>query len=728
MSFTHYKQLDAMDCGPTCLRMIAKYWGKNLNLQDIRIRTGINRDGVSLLGICKAAESFGFKTLPVRATFSQLEEDVILPAIIHWEQNHFVVIYKISRGYIYIADPSKGKLKYTRNEFRSHWEYYKSQNESSGVVLILEPTNSFYEIEDGKDNEINAGRLIKYIFKQKILFVQLAISLFLGSILQLLFPFFTQSIVDVGISSKDLDFIYLILFAQLALYIGNTIVDFMRSWILLHISTRINLSLLSDFLIKLLKLPLSFFDGKMIGDILQRMSDHQRIETFLTQSTLNFAFSFLNFIIFSFVIILYNIKIFLIFLVGSLIYLFWILLFLKIRRKYDYLRFELEANNQNNTLQLLHGMHEIKLNNCEQSKRWKWERIQSKLYKLNVKSLTINQVQQSGAVFINQSKNILVTFLSAKAVIEGSISLGGMLAIQFILGQLNSPIQQFIQFVQSFQDAKISLERINDIHKLDEEEPVNKSFIDKIPSFASISFNEVSFKYEGMDNDYILKSLNFEIPYGKTTAIVGISGSGKTTLLKLLLKFYEVGVGQIKVDNMNLNNIRTSIWRSKCGVVMQEGYIFSDTIANNITVSDEDIDYEKLNYAIEVANIQDFIDSLPFGYNTKIGTDGSGISQGQKQRVLIARAVYKDPQFIFLDEATNSLDANNEVTIMENLKTFLQNRTVIVVAHRLSTVKNADQIIVLHKGQIQEMGSHDYLINKRGSYYKLVKDQLELDN
>ncbi|MBS1599968.1 MAG: peptidase domain-containing ABC transporter [Bacteroidetes bacterium] len=726
--FPFFLQLDGMDCGPSCLRMITKYYGKNYSLQTLRSISGFTKEGVSLLGISEAAEEIGFRTLAIKTTLEKLEHEAILPLIAHWRQSHFVVIYKITKNNIYVADPASNLITYTKKEFAKMWISTKSDDNEQGVVLLLEPTPKFFNADDEKTNKLNFSLLLRYLVRYKKLLFQLFLGLLIGSLLQLVFPFLTQSIVDIGINTRDIKFIYIILIAQLMLYLGQTSVDFIRNWVLLHINTRINISILTDFLIKLMKLPISFFDSKMVGDIIQRMGDQQRIQSFLTGPTLNVLFSFFSFIIFTIVIIHYNISVFLIFLAGTTIYIFWVVLFLRYRKKLDYKRFNIMAVNQTNLIQMIHGMQEIKMNNCETSKRWEWERIQAKVFKVSVKSLELTQYQQGGAIFINQVKNILITFFSATAVVEGRLTLGAMLAIQYIVGQLNGPIDQFIQFIQSTQDALISMERLNEIHTIEDEEPVGASKISVLPADRDIELQQVNFKYAGAGNELVLKDMSLVIPRGKISAIVGVSGSGKTTLLKLLMKFYQPESGTIKLGENNLQDIANKTWRASCGVVMQDNFIFSDTIAANIAVADDSPDTKKLLHAARVANIADFIESLPLGFNTKIGADGSGISQGQKQRILIARAVYKDPEFIFFDEATNSLDANNEKTIMENLESFFRGKTVIISAHRLSTVRHADQIIVLDQGHIIEKGTHDELILLRGAYYTLVKNQLELGN
>jgi ATP-binding cassette, subfamily B, bacterial len=726
--FPFYQQLDQMDCGPTCLRMIAKYHGRSLNLQKLRDSSGFSREGVSLLGISEAAESVGFRTLAVKVPFEKLIQDAPLPCVIHWQQNHFVVLTGAKKNNVLLADPAKGLRSISRTDFIQHWATTQEDGEPVGVALLVEPTPKFYETEDDKSDGLDFSYLFKYLWQYKKLLLQLVVGLLVGSGLQLVFPFLTQSIVDVGIQTRNLNFIYVILAAQLMLFASRTVVEFIRSWILLHISIRINLSILSDFLIKLMKLPMSFFDTKMFGDIMQRIGDHSRIEQFLTGQTLNTLFSMFNLLMFGGVLAMYSISIFLIFIIGSVLYGLWVVLFLKERRKLDFKMFDVAAKNQGSLVQLIQGMQEIKLANAEHLKRWEWERIQTRMFQFQTKGLALNQYQQAGAFFLNEGKNILITFFTAKAVVDGQLTLGTMLAVQYIIGQLNAPIESLIQFVQSAQSAKISLERLNEIHQLEDEtkeSDTKKAVIGNRD--GNISLKNLTFTYPGAGNEPVFRNLNLEIPQGKVTAIVGMSGSGKTTLLKLLLKFYDVK-GDIYVGNTPLEVMNSSVWRGNCGVVMQDGYIFSDNIARNIALGDENPNMERVYQACEVANVLDFVESLPLGFNTKIGSEGNGISQGQKQRLLIARAVYKDPQYLFFDEATNALDANNEMKILDNLEKFFKNRTVIVVAHRLSTVKNADQIVVLHKGEITEIGTHESLTRKRGEYYNLVKNQLELGN
>lgn len=739
-SFPCYHQLDSMDCGPTCLRIIAKYYGRNFSLQKLRDKCFATRNGVSLLGISDAAESIGFRTQGVKITFSQLVNELPLPAIVHWDQNHFVVCYGIKKKWnnafnrreckyeLKISDPDRGKFIIDQDSFLKSWISSKLDGEDVGIALTLSPTPLFYEqIGEEQDNHVsNFKFFFNYLRPYSSQLVQLAVGLLLGSIFAMILPFLTQAVVDQGVNNNNLDIITLILIAQLILSVTQMGVTFIQSWITLHMNTRISITLISDFLAKLMRLPLRFFDSKNIGDILQRIGDHDRIQSFMTGTTLTTIFSFFNFIVFSFILAYYNMLILFVFVIGNSLYVIWILLFLSYRRKLDNSRFAQSAANQGSIVQMVTGMQEIKFNNCEKQQRWKWENIQVRLFKISIKGTALEQYQQMGSIFFSQTTTLLISYLSAKAVIDGYITLGMMMSISYITGQLAAPISQIISFSKSFQDAKISLERLNEIHNKEDEEQTIHNKVNEFPENQSIRMENIYFNYDGANRDYILENFSLNIPANKITAIVGASGSGKTTLIKLLLGFYNPLKGNIKIGNISLEDINPHLWRKKAGVVMQEGFIFSDTIANNIAVGVENIDKNKLLEAVKVANIQDFIESLPLKYNTKIGMEGNGISQGQRQRILIARAVYKSPDYIFLDEATNALDTNNERIIMENLNMFYKGRTVVIVAHRLSTVQNADNIVVLDHGKIIEEGTHKELTQKRGAYYKLVKNQLEL--
>lgn len=726
MSFPFVRQPDSMDCGPSCLKMVAGYYKKNFSIETLRRKCYITREGVSFLGLSEAADSLGFRTIGVKIPFSKLEENVPLPCIVHWRQKHFVVVYKISGDKIWIADPATGLLKIDRKEFLSNWSAGVADGERIGLVLILEPTPALYDKEDDSGRNGGFRFLWKYFRLYRKYINQLVLGLLMGSLIQLIIPFLTQSIIDIGINNNNIDFIYLILFAQLALVVGRLSVEFIRSWLLLHIGARVNVAIVSGFLQKLMSLPVAFFDTKLTGDIIQRIEDNNRIEEFLTATSLNILFSLFNLVVFGAVLAIYNIGILLLFLSGTALYITWISLFMKSRAHLDHQRFRQMSVTNSKLIYMVNGMQEIKLTQSEMSKRWEWENLQAILFRLKVKGLTLLQYQSAGATLLNEVTNILITILAATAVMKGSMTLGAMLAVQFIIGQLNVPVNQLIGFFRVSQDARLSLDRLNEIHSMDDEEAGSDMKVRKMPDRKDIYLNNLSFQYEGPRSPFALKDIDLVIEENKVTAIVGTSGSGKTTLLKMILGFYQPVTGEVIIGDTRLSNISLRTWREKVGVVMQDGFLFPDSILGNIAPGVDPVDEEKLLKSVEIANIRGFIDSLPLGFNTRIGPNGHGISEGQKQRLLIARVVYRDPEIILFDEATNSLDANNEKVIVENLEEFYTGKTVVVVAHRLSTVRAADKIVVIDGGRIVETGSHSELIEKRGAYFNLVRNQLEL--
>jgi len=722
-----------MDCGPTCLRMIAKHHGLLVDVEELRQRSFITREGVSFAGIAEAAESIGFHAMAFNITFDSFINDVPLPCIVYWRQRHFLVVHKIEKNQIHAADPAFGLIKYSYEDFKKGWLPYRDhKQDSEGLLMALEPGSDFTtELFAEKPNLKNKfAFLFKYFRPHSKYIIQLFLSLIIGTLLQLIFPFLAQVVVDKGVNLRDLNFIYLILIAQLTLFVSGTLVEIIRSWILLNITSRINIHLVSDFIKKLMRLPISFFDSKNIGDLLNRLQDHQRISNLLSTNSLNVVFGIVNIVLFGIVLAIYSTTIFFVFLTGACLYVVWVMLFMKKRALLDYKYFDQSSGNQSSFVQIVNGMQEIKLNNSEKKHRWEWEATKIRLFKLNITNLSLAQIQGIGGVFINEVKNIIITFLSAKAVINGELTLGGMMSVQYIIGQLNSPLNNLITFIQTLQSALISIERVSEIHEKEDEDDQTKMKITALKDNRSIVFQNLNFRYGASAMPLVLNNINITIPQGKVTAIVGASGSGKTTLLKILLKFYSATEGNILIGNSNIDNYNIQFWRSKCGIVMQDGFLFSDTLAKNIAESEIDnaIDRKKLYHAAHVANLTEFIESLALGYNTKIGPGGVNLSGGQRQRVLIARAVYKNPEFIFFDEATSALDANNEKIIMQNLEEFYKGKTVIIVAHRLSTVKNADKIIVLEKGMIKEEGSHINLVDKKELYYTLIKNQLELGN
>lgn len=727
--FPFYRQLESADCGSSCLRIVSKFYGKKHPANYLRDLCHTTQQGVSLLSISDAAEAIGFRTSGLMLTWKQLRDEAKIPCIAHWNQHHFIVVYKVSKKHVWVSDPAVGLIKYSTEKFQKYWLSATDRDgQQRGTVLLLEPTPEFYEIDEKETKNLGFMYLLRYMKSYKRYIFQIILGLLTGGFLSLILPFISQAIVDEGIGTGNLNFVVVMLIAQVMIIIGSTANNLIQSWLMLHMTARLSVSLISDFLHKLMRLPIAFFDSRRIGDILQRIGDYGRVQSFLTGSLLSITMALFTLIVYGGIMMSYNLKILLIFVLGSVLYVSWVLIFVRTRRKLDYKRFQASANNQSNMVQLVSAMQEIKLNHCEKQKRWEWERIQAKLFKINISALALGQAQSIGGVFIDQTKNVIISFLAAQAVINGDMTLGMMTAVQYVIGQLNAPVSEFISFIQSTQDAKISLERLNEIYSRDEEEPSEKELIKDIPHDVTLELRHVSFQYEGKHSEMVLEDINLIIPSNKVTAIVGTSGSGKTTLLKMLLGFYPPSEGEILLNGRRLQKYSPSSWRDKCGVVMQEGFIFSDTIANNIAVGDETPDMKRLMEATTAVRMDSFIESLPLGYKTKVGIEGQGLSSGQKQRILIARAIYKQADMLILDEATNSLDAHNEKYIMNELKNIFKDKTVIVVAHRLSTVKDADNIIVLENGILKESGNHESLIQKKGSYYKLIKNQLELGN
>ena len=733
----HYSQRDTTDCGPTCLRIIAKHYERTLPIEQLRKACFKGRQGVTLLQISSAAEQIGLRSVGVKLSWLQLRDEAPLPCIVHWNQNHFIVVNKIDKHhgkwFVHVSDPAAGLIKYTEEQFLISWLAVSGSDGDpcKGIALLLEPTPTFYDQRDRmleKETRFTLQHLLKYLKPHRRNVVQIFLAMVVASILSLLMPFITQSVVDQGVTLGKLGFVKTMLIAQLLIVVGQLANDLIRNWLMLHTTARVSISLISDFLAKLMRLPISFFDTKMTGDIMQRIQDHNRIQDFLTNSLLSIVMAVVLLIVYGAILGGYNLWILGIFFIGTAFYIGWVLAFLKWRRKIDYMRFQEAANNQSSIVQLIGGMQDIKLNNCEKQKRWEWERIQAKLFKISIKGLSLSQTQQIGGTFIDQTKNILISFLAAKSVIDGNMTLGMMTALTYIIGQLNAPVSQFISFAREYQDANISMERLGEIHNREDEEPNGQDKVHDIPEDAGLEFSNVTFQYEGPHSPKVLDNVSLEVPHGKVTAIVGASGSGKTTMMKMMLGFYPPVEGTVTLGGVELKNYGESAWRRQCGCVMQEGYIFSNSIAENIALCDETPDMQRVRQAADVANIREWIEKLPLGYNTKIGTDGHGISVGQKQRILIARAAYKNSPYLFFDEATNSLDANNEKAIMENLDHLFEDKTVIIIAHRLSTVKNADNIIVLDSGHIVEEGTHAELTARKGYYYELVRNQLELGN
>lgn len=726
-SFKHIFQTDSMDCGAACLCMIARHYGKNYSLEFFRKNAFIGKEGISMLGLSMAAEKAGMHSLCAKISIEQLANEIILPCILHWDNKHYVICHKVSGKKnltFHICDPAFGCMKVCQKELYRHWISGKFEGEEVGVAMQIEPGINFHNKGIKKaPHKFSMKYFLKYIMPHKWSILQLLLGALVLISLGYISPFISQAIVDIGILKKDLAFIILMVIAQIIINTSKTIIIFFQSWISLRMNTIINVNLVSNYLNKLSQMPMSFFESKTMGDILQRIGDHDRIKSFLMNDTINVIFSITTFIAFVVVLGIYNIHILSIFLLGNAVYVTWVLSFMKYRKELDNKAFHESALLQNNMVQFIQGMQEIKLNCIEREKCWEWEHLQARLYKISRKAMLLGQIQSAGSLIFSSTTGVVLSYITAQKVVTGEMTLGMMTSLSFILGQVAAPIGSFIGFAQRYQDAKISLERLADIHSQDDEHKEYEEKKSILPKDKNIILNKVSFSYSGNINNLVLKNISIQIPQNKITAIVGKSGCGKTTLIKLLQGLYKPLSGEIMIGDTVLENINKYVWRNHIGAVMQDGYIFSDSISKNITLHNE-VDIQKLESVLKAVNLNDFIQSLPHGYDTKIGNDGMQLSQGQRQRILLARILYRKPQVVFLDEATNALDTQNEFYIMNNIRELLYNHTIIIVAHRLSTIKKADNIIVIDNGEVIEQGTHERLLEQKGTYFQLINTQL----
>lgn len=734
MKYRVIMQHDSMQCGAACLLSVCHFYGRSgMSLEQMTEMCGVGRDGVSIYDLNKAARRLGFETLCAKLTLSDLL-DITLPCILFWNASHFVVLFEARGGRYVIGDPALGVVERSEAEVSQAWLAADDDDGVlRGVVLGLSPTDDF---SCGGDCGVQSLSLRKslpslwtYVRPHRWCIAQLAAGLAFGCVVQLILPFLSQAVVDVGVGLRDVGSLWTLVIAQMALMLGRAAAGFVRSWILLRIGTRVNIAMVSDFLAKLMRLPMTFFDKKLTGDILQRMGDYSRVRDFFTSQALDALFALSSVAVFAFVLGCYSLRLFAVFLVGSLAHAAWLSFFMRRRRVLDYELFRRQALCSNKTLECVSSLHEVKLQGCGARRRAEWEASQEALVSTQAQSLALSQRQEAGSVVIAEGKNIVMTLCSATAVMSGDMTMGMMLATQFIAGQLVSPIERLTRFAYAAQDVRVSLERILSVSRMpDEDDGRNASPVD-VDWRLGVEFRHVSFAYSPSECGHpAVDDVSLYFPSGKVTAIVGASGSGKSTLIKLLLGFFEPQEGDVSVGGVELSSLPMEWWRGQCGIVMQDGVIFSDSVARNIAMADDEPDMRRVREAARLACADGFISDLHAAFETKIGAEGQQLSKGQAQRILLARAVYRNPSLLILDEATNSLDTVSERRIVDNLASFCAGRTTIVIAHRLSTVRNADNIIVMSGGRVVERGTHNELAKLHGYYYELIKNQLDIDS